>query len=149
STLGLNEIGRCQIKLAAPIAFDGYRRNRATGSFIVIDRVSNRTVGAGMILDLEADDAIQDAWEADPRADRLVGSTSRVTLEERSARFGQTPSTILLTGLSGSGKTTIAHALERRLFELGRAVTVLDGANMRLGISKDLGFTAQERSENL
>jgi bifunctional enzyme CysN/CysC len=72
-----------------------------------------------------------------------------VTAEEREARFGQKPMTVLLTGLTGSGKSTLARALERKLFDLGRGVAVLDGQNMRLGISKDLGFTAAERSENL
>src|SRR5690606_35577478 len=74
---------------------------------------------------------------------------SQVTPQERQARFGQKPATVLLTGLTGAGKTTIAYAVEHRLFDLGRAATVLDGQNMRLGISKDLGFTAEERSENL
>jgi len=75
--------------------------------------------------------------------------TSKVSVEERSNRFGQKPATVLLTGLTGAGKTTIAYALERRLFKDGRSVVVLDGQNMRRGISKDLGFTASERSENL
>jgi bifunctional enzyme CysN/CysC len=72
-----------------------------------------------------------------------------VSVEERSNRYGQKPVTVLLTGLTGAGKTTIAYALERKLFKDGRSVVVLDGQNMRRGISKDLGFTASERSENL
>ena len=147
-TLGLNEIGRCAVTLTSPIAFDAYRRNRATGAFIMIDRVTNATVGAGMILDREPDEAAGDHWgeAAEPH---LRGQVSAVTPEEREARFGQKPVTLLLTGLTGSGKSTLARALERRLFDLGRAVVVLDGQNMRLGISKDLGFTTGERSENL
>jgi bifunctional enzyme CysN/CysC len=148
-SLSLNEIGRCQIKLTAPLAFDAYRVNPATGAFIIIDRLTNVTVGAGMILDREADDEQQDRWDADPESSMVSKESSRVSAEERQARFGQTPVTLLLTGLSGAGKTTTAYALERRLFELGRAATVLDGSNMRLGISRDLGFSAQERSENL
>ena len=147
--LALNEIGRCAITLTAPIAFDAYRRNRTTGSFIMIDRLSNATVGAGMILDREPDDAAADHWGDSATAEHLHGESSAVTAEEREARFGQKPATILLTGLTGAGKSTIAKALERKLFDLGRAVVVLDGQNMRLGISKDLGFTAAERSENL
>ena len=72
-----------------------------------------------------------------------------MTIEERQARFGQNPVTILITGLTGSGKTTVAQALERKLFDNGRAIMVLDGQAMRLGISRDLGFSASERSENL
>jgi bifunctional enzyme CysN/CysC len=148
-TLALNEIGRCAITLNQPIALDGYRRNRTTGAFIIIDRVSNRTVGAGMILDRSTADARHDHWDDEPTAVTLHGERSNVTAEERRARFGQQPATVLLTGLTGSGKTTLAFALERRLFDEGRAVVVLDGQNMRRGISKDLGFTADERSENL
>jgi bifunctional enzyme CysN/CysC len=145
----LNEIGRCQIKLSAPLAFDAYRRSHGTGSFIVIDRISNSTLGAGMILELETEETSRDVWDRGPETESLARTYSPVTLEERHARFGQRGVTVLLTGLSGAGKTTTAHALERRLFDQGRAVTVLDGSNMRLGVSKDLGFTAAERSENL
>jgi bifunctional enzyme CysN/CysC len=148
-TLALNEIGRCAIQLNEPIAYDGYRRNRATGSLIIIDRLTNVTVGAGMILDRELGDRRHDHWDDQPQSETLHSEASNVNAQERSARFGQQPVTILLTGLTGAGKTTIAYALERRLFDMGRAATVLDGQNMRLGISKDLGFTAEDRSENL
>jgi bifunctional enzyme CysN/CysC len=148
-TLALNEIGRCGITLTGPIAFDAYRRNRATGGFIMIDRISNNTVAAGMILDREADAAGGDHWDDAPAAEHLHGEASGVTAADREARFGQKPATILLTGLTGAGKSTLARALERRLFDMGRGVAVLDGQNMRLGISRDLGFSAGERSENL
>ena len=146
-TLALNEIGRCGITLTGPIAFDAYRRNRSTGAFIMIDRLTNATVGAGMILDrgAEEDEGQEDWGGSSTAADRH----SAVTAEERQARFGQKPATVLLTGLTGSGKTTIAQAVERRLFDMGRALVVLDGTSMRQGISKDLGFSARERSENL
>ncbi len=147
-SLALNEIGRCAITLSAPICFDAYRRNRATGGFIMIDRLTNGTVAAGMILDREPEDGSADHW-GDASADGLQGSASEVTADEREARYGQKPVTLLITGLAGSGKTTIARAVERRLFDMGRAVVVLDGQNMRLGISRDLGFSAAERSENL
>jgi bifunctional enzyme CysN/CysC len=147
--LRLNEIGRCQVSVTQPLCFDGYARNRSTGAFILIDRLTNATVGAGMILDRNLAQRFGDHWDDEPASDRLQKELSKVSSEERAARFGQRPATVLLTGLTGAGKTTIAYALERQLFDAGRAATVLDGQNMRLGISKDLGFTASERSENL
>ncbi len=147
--LNLNEIGRCTVRLNEPIPYDGYRRNRTTGAFIIIDRISNVTVGAGMIQDRASDADRHDHWDDEPRADSLRGQSSNVTAEERGARFGQQAVTLLLTGLSGAGKTTLSYALERRLFDQGRACAVLDGQNLRLGISRDLGFSAEDRSENL
>ncbi|MCH5374812.1 MAG: adenylyl-sulfate kinase, partial [Planctomycetes bacterium] len=148
-TLGLNEIGRCAITLSEPIAFDDYRRNRGTGSFIVIDRLTNATVGAGMIMARTTADQRHDHWDDEPASASLHGEVSQVTAAERQARFGQRPATVLLTGLTGGGKTTLAYAVERRLFDSGRASTVLDGQNLRLGISRDLGFSSEERSENM
>ena len=146
-TLGLNEIGRCQIQLNQPIGFDGYRRNHGTGAFIIIDRITNVTIAAGMILDRTAGTK-EGHWD-DQISETIHAERSNVTFQERQARFGQQPATILLTGLAGAGKTTLAYALERRLFDLGRACCVLDGQNMRRGISRDLGFAADDRSENL
>jgi len=148
-TLALNEIGRCSVTLTSPIAHDAYRRNRTTGGFIMIDRLTSATVAAGMILDRETEEAADDHWGSADAAEHLHAEQSGVTLAEREARFGQKPATVLLTGLTGSGKSTIARAIERKLFDMGRGVVVLDGQNMRLGISKDLGFTATDRSENL
>lgn len=148
--LALNEVGRCHIALDRAIPFDAYRKNRTTGSFIVIDRLTNRTVGAGMVIDRETSEGQKVSfWEAEVQSPLLRRQISRVSTEERSVRYGEEAKTILLTGLSYAGKSTLAYALERRLFDSGRAVTVLDGENMRLGISKDLGFTADERSENM
>jgi bifunctional enzyme CysN/CysC len=150
--LQLNEIGRCTITLSQPIFYDSYRRNRTTGAFIVIDRISNATVAAGMITDRQVTGrtAIA-AWDVDESAgDVEVGGSVRVvTPEEREARYGQRPATLLLTGLSGSGKSTIARGVERALFELGRASVVLDGEALRRGLSRDLGYSAHDRSENL
>ena len=145
--LALNEIGRCLVRLNQPIAFDDYRRNKGTGAFIIIDRMTNVTVGAGMILNRAAAGA-DDAWEAEADAN-LQTENSQVTAAERAGRFGQRPATVLLTGLTGAGKTTLAYALERKLFDMGRAVCVLDGQNMRQGLSRDLGFDGADRSENL
>lgn len=150
--LDLNEIGRARVSLAAPLHFDAYRQNRATGAFIIIDRLTNGTVGAGMILDrTSAQDSPASIWEED-LADAASGadvSSSVVTGDERRARFGQKPLTVLFTGLTGSGKTTLAQAVERRLFDAGRAVSLLDGSALRKGLSRDLGYTAEDRSENL
>jgi bifunctional enzyme CysN/CysC len=101
-----------------------------------------------MILDREREEGAAH-WDDEPVSEGLTAATSEVTSEERYARFGQKPVTILITGLTGSGKTTVAQALERKLFDDGRAVMSLDGQAMRLGISRDLGFSASQRSENL
>jgi bifunctional enzyme CysN/CysC len=146
-TLALNEIGRVRIGLARPLAFDPYTRNRATGSFILIDPVSNATAGAGMILDRAAPREVGDRTDTGRSA--LRPRQSLVRAAEREARLGQRPVTVWLTGLPKSGKSTVAYAYERRLFDEGRAVVVLDGENLRLGISDNLGFGALERSENV
>lgn len=148
-TLKLNEIGRVKVSLSEPVNFDSYRKNRSTGAFIIIDRISYETVGAGMILDRQTSETRKDHWDDEPLAKTLVGFESKVSSSERSARFGQQPVTVLLTGLPGAGKSTTAYALERALFEMGRSAVVLDGQNIRLGISRDLGFSAENRSENV
>lgn len=148
--LHLNEIGRCAVTLSQPIYFDAYRRNRTTGSFIIIDRITNATVGAGMISDRDSAKQPLAAWESsDESQSTSTGEVSQVRDDERVARFGQKPATLLFTGLPSSGKTTIALALERALFDNGRAVAVLDGERMRRGVNKDLGYSVEERSENL
>jgi bifunctional enzyme CysN/CysC len=147
--LKLNEIGRCSISLNEPIAFDGYKRNRSTGAFIVIDRMSNNTVAAGMILLRTSSEETGAHWDDEAATANLATTVSAVTTEERAARYGQKPATILLTGLPCSGKTSLASAIERKLFDHGFSATVLDGENLRRGISRDLGFSAADRSENL
>ncbi len=148
NSLSLNEIGRCEVTLSQRIAFDAYKPNPGTGSFIIIDRLTNVTVGAGMIVGNVSSKA-DSSWDADSTQTRLNASSSLISATERNAQFGQTAKTILLTGLTGSGKSTIAYALERKLFDMGRPAFVLDGQNMRLGPSKDLGFDSDDRSENL
>jgi len=149
--LQLNEIGRCAVTINQPLFFDAYRRNKSTGAFIIIDRITNITVGAGMITDRDVAKGIKTAaWET--IESDVVGASegfSPVTSVERAARYGQQPATLLLTGLSGCGKSEIAIALERRLFEQGRAVAVIDGEQIRRGINQDLGYSVEDRSENL
>jgi bifunctional enzyme CysN/CysC len=148
--LAMNEVGRCTVTLSRPIAVDPYRQNRAMGAFIVIDRLTNRTVGAGMVLDRRlADDRAPSAWDGDTLDAARAAAPTAVGQAERATRFGHEPVTILFTGLEAAGKTTLASALERRLFDAGRAVTVVDGKQMRQTISRDLGFTYADRSENL
>ncbi len=150
--LELNEIGRVDVELLRPIACDEYTRNRATGtgSFIVIDPDSNATAAAGMIIE-----------RAGRRRSRSAGATSApvsrnitrqrglVGGEDRAGLLGQNPVTVWLTGLSSSGKSTVAFALERRLVDEGRAYYVLDGDNVRHGLNRDLGFSAEDRAENI
>nr|WP_298173086.1 sulfate adenylyltransferase subunit CysN [uncultured Pseudomonas sp.] len=139
SSLQLNEIGQVRVALDAPIALDGYAHNRTTGAFIVIDRLTNGTVGAGMII-------------ADPvgaqRSEGHHGKLAHVSTEERAARFGQQPATVLFSGLSGAGKSTLAYAVERKLFDMGRAVYVLDGQNLRHDLNKGLPQDRVGRTKN-
>jgi bifunctional enzyme CysN/CysC len=141
-SLALNDIARCAVSCDKELLFDPYASNRTTGSFILIDRLSNATVAAGMIVGAAS------TWDRSPTAS-LEASTSGVTPDERAARYHQRPATVLLTGLTGSGKSTLSAALERVLFDRGRTVVRLDGENVRLGISRDLGFSNPDRSENL
>ena len=146
NTLRLNEIGRGELALAEPIAFDPYQTNRALGGLIVIDRLTNATVAAGMAL--APGGSLADSWDEAPRG-ALRPSQSRVAPGERQARLRQRPATVLLTGLASAGKTTTAHAVERKLFDAGHLAAVLDGQSFRLGMSRDLGFSPRERSENV
>ena len=141
-SLDLNDIARVTLSADAELLFDPYSINRATGSFILIDRLTNATVGAGMIRGSAG------VWDR-PTDSRVHRQVSEVSPAERSIRYGQRPVTVFLTGLTGAGKSTIGKALERAMFDRGRATVRLDGENMRLGISRDLGFSATERSENV
>jgi len=137
-SLDLNEIGLAELVLDQEVSFDSYNQNRATGNFILIDKLSNVTVGAGMI-----------SLPQPVATHSELIHNSHVSKEERIARYGQRPTTIMFIGVSGSGKSTLAHGLERRLFDRGRVIAVLDGKTMRLGISKDLDHDTQGRAENL
>ena len=136
-TLAMNEIGVCNLSLQAPIAFDPYKQNRTTGNFILIDRLTNSTVAAGMI-----DFALY-------RSDNIKWQAIDVSKASRAAQKRQTPRVIWFTGLSGSGKSTIANCLERRLQAEGLHTMLLDGDNVRHGLNRDLGFTDADRVENI
>ncbi|HOX25710.1 MAG TPA: sulfate adenylyltransferase subunit CysN [Candidatus Krumholzibacteria bacterium] len=142
--LRLNEIGRVHLTMHRPIAFDPYDRNRATGAFIIIDRVTNVTVGAGMIIDRVVREPVQG-----PKSRHIAEARGSVSRRDRERRLGQRGFTVWLTGLSGSGKSTIAYELERQLAAEGRLCYVLDGDNIRHGLNSDLAFSADDRAENI
>jgi bifunctional enzyme CysN/CysC len=145
TSLQLNEIARAHITLHRPIAFDAYEKNRQTGAFIIIDRMTNITVGAGMIIDR----AVSASKSAALVSQNIVKSDSLVSAEDRQNVLNQKGATLWLTGLSGSGKSTIARQLERELIDMGHACYILDGDNIRHGLNRDLGFSAEDRSENI
>jgi bifunctional enzyme CysN/CysC len=133
----LNDIGRVKIVTDRLVAFDGYRDNRDMGSFIIIDRLSNRTVAAGMIV------------HPLRRGQNVQVQKFDINRAIRAKLKGQNPAIVWLTGLSGAGKSTIANVVERRLTLAGRHCYVLDGDNIRHGVNKDLGFTVADRVENI
>jgi bifunctional enzyme CysN/CysC len=168
ATLGLNDLGRVRVELAAPLVFDSYRRNRATGSLIVIDEATNETVAAGVILDTEVESAERAGAGGEGAADRDGGATGEdetqtkterspnvrweretITRGERWAALGLTGATVWLTGLPAAGKSTIGRAIEERLVRAGRPAYLLDGDNLRHGLNGDLGFDEAARAENV
>ncbi|HUA47766.1 MAG TPA: adenylyl-sulfate kinase [Solirubrobacteraceae bacterium] len=140
--LGLNDIGRLRLRTSVPLIFDEYRRNRTTGSFILIDEATSGTVGAGMIIETHLDRP--DAKQADIRWD-----SSALARSARWALLGQHGITVWLTGLPAAGKSTIAAALEERLARDGFRSYRLDGDNLRYGLNSDLGFDPGDRAENI
>jgi bifunctional enzyme CysN/CysC len=136
-TLHLNEIGVCNLTLDRAVAFDAYADNRDMGSFIVVDRFTNATVGAGML------------HFALRRSQNIHWQATEVDKDARARQNGHRPCVLWMTGLSGSGKSTIANVVERELHALGVRTYLLDGDNVRHGLNKDLGFTAADRVENI
>ena len=136
-TLELNEIGYCKISLDRPVPFDSHGEIRRTGTFVLIDRSTNATAGAGMI-----DFALR-------RASNVVWQDLKTDKADRARAIGQKPCVLWLTGLSGAGKSTIADRLEQKLRALGKHTYVLDGDNVRHGLNRDLGFTDRDRVENI
>lgn len=137
TTLSMNEIGSIEIATDTSLALLPYKQSRDFGNFVLVDRSSNRTVGAGMI-----DHVLR-------RGSNITHHNYEIGKTERAQMKHQKPGVLWLTGLSGSGKSTIANELEKKLFNLGIHSYVLDGDNLRLGINKDLGFTPEERAENV
>jgi bifunctional enzyme CysN/CysC len=136
-TLELNEIGVCNLTLDRAVAFDAYAQNRDMGGFIIIDRYTNQTVGAGLL------------HFALRRSQNIHWQAVEVDKQARARQNGHRPCVLWLTGLSGSGKSTIANVVERQLHALGARTYLLDGDNVRHGLSKDLGFTDADRVENI
>jgi bifunctional enzyme CysN/CysC len=136
-TLELNGIGVCNVNVNRPVAFDPYAKNHDTGGFILIDRMSNATVGAGLI------------HFALRRSQNIHWQSVDINKAGRAALKGQTPCILWFTGLSGAGKSTIANLVEKRLHAGGRHTYLLDGDNVRHGLNKDLGFTDADRVENI
>ena len=137
NALAMNEVGVCNVSTQSPIVFDSFAENRATGAFILIDRISNATVAAGMIQ------------HALRRAENIHWQSLDVGRRERALLKHQQPAVLWFTGLSGSGKSTIANLLEKKLYADGRHTYILDGDNVRHGLNRDLGFTDADRVENI
>ncbi|WP_174804289.1 adenylyl-sulfate kinase, partial [Martelella limonii] len=136
-SLDMNAVGVCNLSTQQPIVFDAYTANRTTGNFVIIDRISNRTVGAGMI-----DFALR-------RAQNVHWQAIDINRQARADLKAQKPAVLWFTGLSGSGKSTVANALEKMLHARGKHTYMLDGDNIRHGLNRDLGFTAEDRVENI
>jgi bifunctional enzyme CysN/CysC len=152
-TFELNEIGRVELETADSLFIDPYKVNRHTGNFILIDPDTNQTVGAGMIRGVAEDVApygetptTSTERESSPN---VVWEGLNIDREAREERNGHKAAVMWLTGLSASGKSTVAKRLEERLFERGCQTMLLDGDNVRHGLSGDLGFSAKDREENI
>jgi len=142
----MNDLARVHLQLSAPLVFDSYRRNRVTGSLILIDEATNETVAAGVILDTEVEEPIEGKTERSPNV-RWQGT--RMTRQRRWSTLGHTGATLWFTGLPGAGKSTVAAGVEERLIEAGHPAFLLDGDNLRHGLNGDLGFDEHARTENV
>lgn len=149
--LQLNEIGRVAIQLFNPIPFDEYRKNRNTGSFIVIDPLTNVTVASGMIINrIKKKEEPEVLTSPDStKSKNIFTQIGEISHQDRCSLLGQQPKTIWMTGLSGSGKSSISFALESKLMQNKRPCYVLDGDNIRHGLNRDLGFSNKDRKENI
>lgn len=148
STFELNEIGRVIITTVKPIFFDAYKKNRQTGSFILIDSMTHNTVAVGMILDKLRSDELPYSISSHEKA-RIVQGESLISKVERETRYQQKGSTLWITGLHGSGKNNLAYALEKELFKRGATVVLMDGSTVRSGLSNELAYSPADRAEHL
>ncbi len=148
-TLQLNEIGRIRLATAKPLFFDPYTINNETGSFIIIDPTSHVTVGAGMIRGILSEENGGTQLLKEEKSPNVVWEPWNISREERQKRHGHPPLVIWFTGVSGAGKSSIARALEIRLWSQGRQTMLLDGDQIRHGLSADLGFNDRDRTENI
>jgi bifunctional enzyme CysN/CysC len=146
-SLELNDIGRLKLRTSSPLAVDDYRRNRTTGSFILVDEGTNDTVGAGMIVETITNG--DKPTDGSGRSPNVTWQEGGITREERWRTLGQKGATVWFTGLPASGKSTIAAALEQQLVTRGRLAYRLDGDNLRHGLNGNLGFSAEDRAENV
>jgi bifunctional enzyme CysN/CysC len=150
TTLELNDLARVHMELSSPLVFDSYRRNRVTGSLIVIDEATNDTVAAGVILDTEVEAPAETAVETkSERSPNVRWQGTRMTRERRWQSLGHGGATLWFTGLPGAGKSTVAAAVEERLLQAGQPAFLLDGDNLRHGLNGDLGFDEVARTENV
>jgi bifunctional enzyme CysN/CysC len=148
--LRLNEIGRVMLRTQQKLFIDAYKKNRFTGSFILVHPHTHHTVAAGMVIDRLPENQIREPIGAgSPRSENIRREEGRIATGERERLLGQRPLTLWFTGLSGSGKSSIAREIERRLHQSGRHVCVLDGDNLRFGLNRDLSFSKEDRSENI
>ncbi len=148
--LNLNEIGRVKLKTSQPIFFDPYQVNQKTGSFIIIDPATNVTVGAGMIrAGSTVSKEIGEVKRTELVSPNVTWEPWTISREEREARNGQKAKILWFTGISGAGKSTIAKALEKKLWDDGKQTVLLDGDQVRHGLNGDLGFSPNDRKENI
>jgi bifunctional enzyme CysN/CysC len=151
-TLKLNEIGRVKLQTSLPLFFDPYQINQKTGSFIVIDPASNVTVGAGMIRagsTISSDEEFVESLTMPVSSPNVVWEPWNITREVREKRNGHKARLLWFTGISGAGKSTIAKAVEKKLWDEGKQTILLDGDQVRHGLNRDLGFNDADRTENI
>jgi bifunctional enzyme CysN/CysC len=148
--LQLNEIGRVVIRTQQKLFIDPYRKNRFTGSFILMHPHTNHTVAAGMVIDRLPESQIREPIEAgSPRSKNIRREEQRIATAERERLLGQRALTVWFTGLPGSGKSSLAKEVEWQLHLRARHVCILDGDNLRFGLNRDLSFSKEDRSENV